>query len=68
MYHTQIFIYKFPIPANLIDKLADDTNTAIENQAKKVEELGTRADVDEEHASNLVEKIGKCHRLIREKQ
>lgn len=64
MYHTFIFIYKVLIPANLVDKLADDTNTAIENQAKKVEALGTRADVDEERASNLVEKIGKCRRSI----
>lgn len=64
MYHTFIFIYKVLIPANLVDKLADDTNTAIENQAKKVEALGTRADVDEERASNLVEKIGKCCRSI----
>ena len=53
------FIYTLPIPVNLVDKLADDTNTAIENQAKKVEALGTRADEDEDRASNLVEKIGK---------
>ena len=56
------FIYELPIPVNLVDKLADDTNTAIENQAKKVEALGTRADEDEQRASNLVEKIGKCCR------
>lgn len=53
------FIYKLPIPANLVDKLADDTNTAIENQAKKVEALGNQADENEERASNLVEKVGK---------
>ena len=58
------FVYKLPIPVNLVDKLADDTNTAIENQAKKVEALGTRADEDEERASNRVEKIGKYCRTI----
>ena len=46
--------------ANLADKIADDTNTAIENQAKKVDALGDRADVAEERASKLIEKIGKC--------
>lgn len=49
---------KFEQKVNLVDKLADDTNTAIENQAKKVEALGNRADENEERASNLVDKIG----------
>jgi len=62
---SSIIFYKFSIPANLVDKLADDTNTAIENQAKKVEALGTRADMDEDRASNLVEKIGECRGSIR---
>ena len=45
--------------ANLVDKLATDANSAIESQAKKVEELGSQADLSEDNASNLVDKIGK---------
>ena len=42
-----------------MDKLADNANNAIENQAKKVEALGSQADQTEDSAIKLVDKIGK---------
>jgi len=42
-----------------VDKLADDANNAIENQEKKVEALGNQADLAEDSASKMIDKIGK---------
>lgn len=51
-------LWLFVTTANLVEKIADDTNTAIENQGRKVEELASGADLAEDRASKLVEKIG----------
>lgn len=45
--------------ANLVDKLGNDANNAIEKQTKKVEALGSKADLAEDNASKLVDKIGE---------
>lgn len=51
-------LWLFVTTANLVEKIADDTNTAIENQGRKVEELASGADLAEDRARKLVEKIG----------
>ena len=45
--------------AQLVEKVADDANTAIESQAKKVEALGNQADSDKNHPSKVVKKVGE---------
>ena len=45
--------------ASLVDKLGNEGSDAIENQAKKVETLSNQADLAEDNASKLVDKIGK---------
>lgn len=45
--------------ASLVDKLGNEGSDAIENKAKKVETLSNQADLAEDNASKLVDKIGK---------
>ena len=45
--------------ANLVAKLGEDANNAIESQAKKVEALGSKADLTEDNASKMVEDTGR---------
>lgn len=44
-----------------MDKLGTDANNAIENQANKVDALGSQTDMAEDNASKMVDKIGKWY-------
>ena len=51
--------YRIFVLVSLVDKLGNEGSDAIENQAKKVETLSNQADLTEDNASKLVDKIGK---------
>ena len=56
----KVIVFFFSLnKANLVDKIGDDANNSIEKQTKKVEALASKADVAEDNASKLVDKIGE---------
>lgn len=56
----KVIVFFFSLnKANLVDKIGDDANNSIEKQRKKVEALASKADVAEDNASKLVDKIGE---------
>ena len=56
----KVIVFFFSLnKANLVDKIGDDANNSIEEQRKKVEALASKADVAEDNASKLVDKIGE---------
>ena len=57
--HAYLSISFIMCTANLVAKLGEDANNAIESQAKKVEALGSKADLTEDNASKMVEDTGK---------
>lgn len=60
----KVIVFFFSLnKANLVDKIGDDANNSIEKQRKKVEALASKADVAEDNASKLVDKIGEYQRF-----
>ena len=56
----KVIVFFFSLnKANLVDKIGDEANNSIEKQTKKVEALASKADVAEDNASKLVDKIGE---------